>query len=96
MGARFARQGSALLVCAGFCCTLTCGDECLGEAQVGGGSPYKRVLDRQRSIAQRPGISSGRSSVRSLARRIAGWGPQAGEERGSNVCSNARGLPGQS
>jgi hypothetical protein len=34
MGARFARQGSALLVCAGFCCTLTCGDECLGRLGV--------------------------------------------------------------
>jgi hypothetical protein len=34
MGARFARQGSALLVCAGFCWTLTCGGECLGRLGV--------------------------------------------------------------
>ena len=83
MGARFVRQGSALLVCAGFCCTLTCGDECLGRLGVWWWLPYKRVLDRQRSIAQRPGISSGRSSVRSVARRIAVW--RATSRRGERI-----------
>jgi hypothetical protein len=93
MGARFARQGSALLVCAGFCCTLTCGDECLGRLGFGGGSllqarvrsaAFDRPTSRYIQLTQ---------SVRSLARRIAGWRAKAGEERGSNVCSDAQVCP---
>jgi hypothetical protein len=67
MGARFARQGSALLVCAGFCV-------------------------RSPNVQAYPVDAVPWDPWRGAS---LGGGPQAGEERGSNVCSDARGLPGQ-